>query len=331
MDGVGGPAGDAGAASTAGGRSAAFFDLDKTIIARSSTLAFSRAFFEGGLISRRSALRSAYAQLVFGLTGADHDQMEKMRAYLSQLCAGWEVQTVRDIVAETLHTIVDPLVYDEAVLLVEDHRRAGRDVVIVSSSGAEVVEPIGQMLGVDHVVATELVEVDGRYTGEIGFYAYGPQKAEAMRDLAARRGYDLARSYAYSDSETDAPMLAAVGHPYAVNPDRALRRMAAERGWPVLRFSTPVALRARLGLRPRPTHLIAAGAVLATTTAVLVWRSRRRRHAGRFRLTRRAPLPLGRRLAYKGGTTTDPHGARVPTRRSTLPTGQSPRARPGRR
>ena len=100
---------------------AAFFDLDKTIIAKSSTLAFSREFQQGGLISRGAVLRSAYAQFVYLVGGADHDQMEKMRQFMSQLCVGWDVQTVNEIVADTLHNIVDPLVYDEAVGLIEEH------------------------------------------------------------------------------------------------------------------------------------------------------------------------------------------------------------------
>ena len=114
---------------------AAFFDLDKTIIAKSSTLAFSRPFQAGGLISRRAVLRSAYAQFMYLVGGADHDQMEKLRQFMSQLCAGWDVQTVRDIVAETLHDVVDPLVYEEAVELMEAHRADGLEVVIVSASG----------------------------------------------------------------------------------------------------------------------------------------------------------------------------------------------------
>ena len=101
---------------------AAFFDLDKTIIARSSTLAFSKEFQASGLISRGAVLRSAYAQFVYLVGGADHDQMEKMRQFMSQLCAGWDVATVREIVADTLHNTVDPLVYDEAVSLIEEHR-----------------------------------------------------------------------------------------------------------------------------------------------------------------------------------------------------------------
>src|SRR4051812_23153999 len=107
---------------------AAFFDLDKTILARSSTLAFSRHFYNGGLINRRTVVRSAYAQFVYFLGGADHDQMEKMRAHLSRLVTGWDVQTVKDIVAEALHHVVDPLVYAEAVTLIDEHRSAGRDI-----------------------------------------------------------------------------------------------------------------------------------------------------------------------------------------------------------
>src|SRR3954470_15566348 len=148
-------------------RAAAFFDLDKTVIAKSSALAFSRPLYRGGLINRRAVLRSAYAQFVFLAGGADHDQMEKMREYLSSLCRGWNVQLVREIVAETLHDLIDPLIYDEAASLIEEHHAAGRDVVIVSASGSEVVEPIGEMLGADHVVATRMIVKDGAYNGEI--------------------------------------------------------------------------------------------------------------------------------------------------------------------
>ena len=146
--------------------------------------------------------------------GADHDQMERMREYLSALCRGWNVQQVREIVAETLHDLIDPIIYDEAASLIEEHHTAGRDVVIVSTSGAEVVEPIGELLGADRVVATRMVVgEDGCFTGEVEYYAYGPTKAEAIEELAESEGYDLARCYAYSDSATDVPMLEAVGHP----------------------------------------------------------------------------------------------------------------------
>jgi HAD superfamily hydrolase (TIGR01490 family) len=258
-------------------RPAAFFDLDKTIIAKSSTLAFTKPFQAGGLISRRAVLRSAYAQFVYHVGGADHDQMEKMREFLSSLSAGWDVQTVRDIVAETLHHVVDPLVFDEAVSLIEEHHLAGRDVIIVSASGSEVVEPIGDLLGADGVVATQMRIVDGRYTGEIDYYAYGANKALALERLAEEHGYDLSRSYAYSDSITDIHMLEVVGHPYAVNPDRDLRREALARGWPVLVFTRPVALRGRVRLpQHRPTlAALAFGTAAALSGAVYVTVRRR--------------------------------------------------------
>ncbi len=170
-------------------RTAAFFDLDKTVIAKSSTLTFSKSFYQGGLINRRAVLRTAYTQFVFLAGGADHEQMEKMRAYLSALCKGWNVQQVKEIVAETLHDLIDPIIYDEAATLIEEHHTAGRDVVIVSTSGAEVVEPIGELLGADRVVATRMVVGDdGCFTGEIEYYAYGPTKAEAVRALAVSEG-----------------------------------------------------------------------------------------------------------------------------------------------
>jgi len=256
-------------------RAAAFFDLDKTVIAKSSTLAFGRPFFQGGLINRRAVLKGAYAQFVFSLAGADADQMERMRRQITALTTGWDVAVVHDIVRETLHEIVDPLVYAEAADLIEAHQAAGREIVIVSSSGAEMVGPIGEMLGVDRVVATRMVTVEGRYTGEVEFYAYGENKAAAMREVAAEKGWDLAECWAYSDSVTDLPMLEAVGHPTAVNPDRGLRKVAAERGWPVLEFVRPVALRSRFSSARTP---VVTGAAVGVGAAVagLAWYARRR-------------------------------------------------------
>ena len=255
------------------GRSAAFFDLDKTIIARSSTLAFSRPFYAGGLINRRTVLRSAYAQFVYLLGGADHDQMERMREYISAMCTGWDVSTVQAIVADTLEHIVRPIIHAEAVELIEQHHAADRDVVIVSSSGAEVVEPIGAMLGADKVIATRMIVADGKYTGEIAEYAYGPHKATAIRALAEAEGYDLETSYGYSDSVTDEPMLAAVGHPHAVNPDKALRRLAITRGWPILDFTDPVEHSRLADVR---RSAMAAGVVAVVAAGAFFLASRRR-------------------------------------------------------
>ncbi|QNI08879.1 HAD-IB family hydrolase [Mycobacterium kubicae] len=241
-------------------RTAAFFDLDKTIIAKSSTLAFSKPFFAQGLLNRRAVLKSSYAQFIFLLSGADHDQMDRMRTHLANMCTGWDVEQVKSIVNETLHDIVTPLVFAEAADLIAGHKLCGRDVVVVSASGEEIVGPIARALGATHAMATRMVVEDGKYTGEVGFYCYGEGKVQAIRELAAREGYPLEHCYAYSDSITDLPMLEAVGHPSVVNPDRGLRREALERGWPVLSFSRPVSLRDRI---PAPS-----GAAIATTAAV---------------------------------------------------------------
>ena len=188
-------------------RTAAFFDLDKTIIAKSSTLAFSKPFFAQGLLNRRAVLKSSYAQFIFLLSGADHDQMDRMRTHLANMCTGWDVAQVKSIVNETLHDIVTPLVFAEAADLIAAHKLCGRDVVVVSASGEEIVGPIARALGATHAMATRMVVEDGKYTGEVAFYCYGEGKVQAIRELAAREGYPLEHCYAYSDSITDLPML----------------------------------------------------------------------------------------------------------------------------
>jgi HAD superfamily hydrolase (TIGR01490 family) len=252
-----------------GYHAAAFFDLDKTIIAGSSALAFSRPFRREGLINRRAVLRSAYAQLLLVLAGADADTMELLRRRLTALCTGWEVAQIRSIVAETLYDIVEPLVYAEATELIAEHRENGHEVVVLSASGLEVVEPIAAMVGADRCMATRMGVANGRYTGVIDYYCYGEEKARAAREIAAERGYRLEDCRAYSDSITDLPLLEAIGHPTVVNPDRALRREAEQRGWPILTFADPVALRSRFR-RPRPrTTLTAVG--VGTAAALSVW------------------------------------------------------------
>ncbi|MGL4305566.1 MAG: HAD-IB family hydrolase [Mycobacteriaceae bacterium] len=246
---------------------AAFFDLDKTIIAKSSMLAFSKPFFNQGLMSRRSVLQSNYAQFLFLLSGADHDQMDKMRLHITNLCTGWDVEQIKTIVAETLHEIVDPLVFAEAAELITQHKLCGRDVVIVSASGEEIVQPISEALGVTHCLATKMVVDDGKYTGEIDFYCYAEGKVEAITQLAKQEGYALEHCYAYSDSITDLPMLEAVGHPTAVNPDRGLRKQAIANEWPILTFTRPVPLRDRLPQPDRSTIAATAAIGLSAIAA----------------------------------------------------------------
>jgi HAD superfamily hydrolase (TIGR01490 family) len=242
------------------GHSAAFFDLDKTVIAKSSALAFGRPFYRDGLISRRDVVKTAYAQLMFRLGGgSDEQSMARTRDYMAALCKGWRVEQVQQVVAETLNDLINPYVYAEAAALIAEHQAAGRDVVLVSASGDEMVRPIGALLGITDIIATRMAIVDGRYSGEVEFYSAGPAKVVGVRELAGIRGYDLAQCFAYSDSSSDLPLLESVGHPSVVNPDRALRRVAVERSWPVLEFRHPIPLGRRL--RDRPAVPVAAAAL----------------------------------------------------------------------
>jgi HAD superfamily hydrolase (TIGR01490 family) len=243
-------------------RSAAFFDLDKTVIATSSASAFARPFLSGGLLTRRAVLRSAYAQVAFLLGSADEGRTERLRLTLSRTVTGWRVSRVEELVEAHVDRAIRPVLQPEAAARIAAHHAAGQDVVIVSASATELVRPIARLLGVDRVIATVMTVEDGRYTGEIDFYAYGEAKAVAMRELAGREGYDLDASSAYTDSATDAPMLAAVGHGYVVNPDRGLRRLAARHGWQPVSFrGARVEVEARRRLR--------ISAVVATAAAAL--------------------------------------------------------------
>jgi HAD superfamily hydrolase (TIGR01490 family) len=252
---------------------AAFFDLDKTIISRSSSLALSRPLYRAGMVSRSQLLRGAYAQLVYLLVGADEDKMERLKEGMLALTKGWDRHQVEQLVHEALLDVIDPYVYQEALDLIELHRSEGRQIYIVSSSPEEIVKPLAGHFGVSDVIATRAeIGSDGRYTGGLEFYAYGDQKAEAIRGLAERVGIDLDRSYAYSDSITDLPMLLTVGNPVAVNPDKELRREAEERSWQIRDFRRPVRLRARLaGAVPKTRPSIAAAVAVAGIAALLVW------------------------------------------------------------
>ena len=280
---------------------AAFFDLDKTVIAKASMVAFGRPLYKEGLISRRVLARAIYGQLVYMYVGADEEKLERMRDSVLALTKGWEQSKVRAIVDETLHEVIEPIVYDEAIDLINEHRAEGRVVFIVSASPEEIVAPLSRYLGVDAYLATRsTIDDEGRYTGTTEFYCYGPNKAEAMRTLAEAQDIDLSRSYAYSDSATDIPMLECVGHPVAVNPDRELLRVAREHEWEVRTFTNKVRLRDRVPM-PTARSTTAAGSVAAVAaiggvcgggcTANLLTRRRRRRWPGPRELRNRLGGP----------------------------------------
>jgi HAD superfamily hydrolase (TIGR01490 family) len=258
---------------TAAGRAAAFFDLDKTLIARSSTLALMSTLVAEGILRRRTILRSIYAQAAYQMGDAGQAQSERLLDMLGRIIHGWDASRVALLASERIAEKVAPQVFAEAARLIEQHRAAGRDVVIVSASSRELVEPIGAFLGADHSLATRMQVKDGRYTGEAEFLNYGPAKVEAMTALAQREGYDLSQSFGYSDSITDLPMLEAVGHPAVVNPSRHLKRLAEERGWEVVRFKAPTSIRSQN--RRLAWAALGALAVPAGLAVLAVWAGRR--------------------------------------------------------
>lgn len=243
---------------------AAFFDLDKTIIAKSSTLAFTKPLFKAGFLSRTTLAKAAIAQAYYQAFGADHEQLERIKEELAGLTKGWDRNEIIRLVEETVGEVVAPLVYSEALAIIDDHRRSGRRVVVVSTSPDEIVRPLCRYLGIEDVIATRSeIDEDGRYTGTIELYAYGPAKAQAMVEMAANQDIDLSASYAYSDSITDIPMLEAVGHPVAVNPDSDLLEAATERNWEIRWFESAVTIRDKVVSKAVPGVAVASGLAAA--------------------------------------------------------------------
>jgi HAD superfamily hydrolase (TIGR01490 family) len=218
------------------GRAAAFFDLDRTLLRRSSTLALAPAFRRHGVITRTQVAKAAFWQLLFVARGTSKERVRSASEEGLMLLRGFTPVRMQALVAESLESVLRPLVFGEPLQLIKRHRESGEPTYIVSAALQEVVDAIAADLGFDGALGTVCEVEDGVYTGRSIRSLHGVNKAVAVRELAAQEQIDLAASSAYSDSHTDLPFLEAVGHPRAVNPDRLLRRVAAERGWPVLRF-----------------------------------------------------------------------------------------------
>ena len=252
--------------SPTGHRAAAYFDLDKTILATSSTWALGTPMRRSGLISSRALAYGLIAQIPYLLVGAGTQRSSTLMEHLALMSAGISRRDLMEVVEGALTTAIEPAVYAEALDLIEGHRRAGHDVVVVSASISEMVTPIARLVGADRAVATHMeVGEDGLFTGRISRSMLHSEKVVALREDAAAHGIDPARCWAYSDSISDEPMLSAVGHPVAVNPDRDLRHMAQERDWPVRDFARPVRLRPRW----EPPSLSTRASVIAHVAGVL--------------------------------------------------------------
>jgi HAD superfamily hydrolase (TIGR01490 family) len=218
-------------------KSAAFFDLDRTLMAGSSAYMFGRACHRAGLVPTSRLLADAGNAVLFRLFGATDEKSQELRDRILGSVAGHEVSIFRAF-APALTDQLLSRVRPEAQVLLDMHEQAGRDVYIISASPVEIVADLAHALKIAGGLGTQSEIVDGVYTGRLAApFCYGEGKAEVVRRLAAERGYDLASCYAYADSASDLPILQLVGHPVAVNPDRSLLSVAHRRGWPIVEFN----------------------------------------------------------------------------------------------
>lgn len=245
------------------GPSAAFFDLDRTLISGSSTFVFGIAAWRAGLVAKRQFLRDAIAALSFRFSGASDETSHWVR---DRILGAVEGVRLDDLVG--LNTDIVPKLLErvrpEARELVDMHRHAGRETYIVSASPVELVNPLAGALGMTAGIGTVSEIVDGVYTGKLaGPFCYAEGKVEAITELARWEGLDLRQCYAYSDSASDLPMLELVGHPVAVNPDSKLERIAHRRGWPIVIFSRRTKAVVRRSSQAAGAVSLAAGSFVA--------------------------------------------------------------------
>jgi HAD superfamily hydrolase (TIGR01490 family) len=289
------PSGELSSAAAGG---AAFFDLDRTLMEGSSAFQFGRASYRAGLLSRRQLAADAWANVRFRLHGSTDEDTSALRDRISASLKGTRVREVERLGADVLAGIL-PRLYPKMLAVAHEHQDAGRRTFIVTAAPHELAEMLAHVLAFDGAIGSRIAEArDGVYTGRPGsVFAYREGKARAIRQLAVREGIDLGASYAYSDSESDLPMLRAVGHPVAVNPDHELGRVAREEGWEILRFE-------RLGRRLKTVAALAiATAAGGIGTAAVAARPepRLRRphplHAPSGRRSRTSMRPMLRRLS----------------------------------
>ena len=259
-----------------GGKVAAFFDLDKTLMEGSSAFQFARAAFKHGQMSRRQLARDVWANAKFRLKGSTDEATAELRDRIFESIAGQRVVDLQRLVPDVLAGVL-PRLYDQMLRVAWEHQDAGRPVFIVTAASQEMAEMLAHVLHFDGGIGSRSEVRDGVYTGKpAGPFTYREGKAEAIREVAREQGIDLLESYAYSDSESDLPMIRAVGHPVAVNPDAALLRAAREDGWQIVRFD-------KLGRRLRIVGVAAAVALVGGGGGYAAARLRPRRRFTRIR------------------------------------------------
>jgi HAD superfamily hydrolase (TIGR01490 family) len=245
---------------------AAFFDLDRTLMEGSSAFQFGRAAYRNGLVNRRVLLRDAWENVLFRLRGSTDAGTDALRARIGELLSGVRVRDLQRLAPDVLAGVL-PRLYPKMLELAYRHQDAGRPIIICTAASQEMAELLAVVLTFDGAVGSRSEIVDGEYTGRPGGpFTYREGKAQAIRELAEAERIDLSASWAYSDSESDLPMLRAVGHPVAVNPDATLARVAREEGWEVLRFE-------RLNRRLRFMGALAGAAALGGAGSLIARRA----------------------------------------------------------
>jgi HAD superfamily hydrolase (TIGR01490 family) len=248
------------------GRGAAFFDLDKTLMEGSSAVHFGRAAYSAGLITKRQLAKDAWANVQFRLKGSTDETTQALWDRILDSIAGTRVKDLARLAPAILAGVL-PRLYPQMLDTAWGHQDAGRPVYIVTAASQEMSELLATVLGFDGGIGVRSEIHDGVYTGRPdGPFTYREGKAQAIRELAEREGLDLAASYAYSDSESDLPMLRAVGHPVVVNPDAELARVAREEGWELVHFDK-LRRRLRIAAVVGGAGLLAAGTGYAAARA----------------------------------------------------------------
>jgi HAD superfamily hydrolase (TIGR01490 family) len=258
------------------GRAAAFFDLDKTLMEGSSAFQFARAAYRNGMLSRRQLARDVWANAKFRLQGSTDEATAELRERIFENLAGQRVVDLQRLTPDVLAGVL-PRLYAQMLHVAWEHQDAGRPVFIVTAASQEMAEILAHVLHFDGGIGSRSEVHDGVYTGRpAGPFTYREGKAEAIREVARERGFELESSYAYSDSESDLPMMRAVGHPVAVNPDTELERVAREEGWQIMRFD-------KLGRRLRIAAVSAGLALVGGGGGYAAARLRPRRRFGKLR------------------------------------------------
>ncbi len=244
------------------GSAAAFFDLDRTLMAGSSGLHWARAAYRAGLVGRRQLASDGWANVKFRLRGSTDKETEAVKDRLGEFLEGRRVKDLERLGHQVLAGVL-PRIYERMLQTAYDHQDEGRRVYICTAATQDMADTLAHVLGFDGAAGSRLGKRDGFYTGRFdGPFCYGEGKPVRMREIAERDGLDLAQSWAYSDSASDLPMLRAVGHAVVVNPDPELTRVAREEGWDIMRFET---LGRRLKIGAAVLAAAAAGGASANT------------------------------------------------------------------